>query len=145
MTRTTIQRDILEEPERLEHHFLEIAGASNRVIILVYYPVLDVATEAVRVEFSRRTACQRAVVVRMSNQEQDLAFVRSLRILQENLRKSGPAVVVGYMLIASILICGGIGFALDRWLGTSPWFLIGALLFGIAVGFFELARIIWRQ
>jgi ATP synthase protein I len=52
--------------------------------------------------------------------------------------------LAGYTLIAAILVSGGIGFALDRWLGTWPWFLVGGLLFGIVVGFFELARIVWR-
>ena len=53
--------------------------------------------------------------------------------------------LAGYTLIAAILVCGGIGFGLDRWLGTEPWLLVGGLLFGIVVGFFELARIVWRQ
>ena len=68
-----------------------------------------------------------------------------MRILQENLRQAGPSVVAGYTLIAAILLCGGIGFVLDRWLGGSGWFLLGGLLIGVAVGFFELARIIWRK
>jgi alpha-L-rhamnosidase len=72
-------------------------------------------------------------------------LARSMRILQENLRNSGPVMTAGYTLIAAILVSGGIGFALDRWLGTWPWFLTGGLLFGVVVGFFELARIVWRQ
>jgi F0F1-type ATP synthase assembly protein I len=81
----------------------------------------------------------------MPNNEQGLAIARSLKVFQENLRKSGPEMLAGYTLIAAILICGGIGLALDRWLGTSPWILVGGLLLGIVVGFFELARIVWRQ
>ena len=65
--------------------------------------------------------------------------------MQESLRKSGPAVVAGYSLIGSILLMGGIGYALDAWRGTSPWFLIAGLLLGIIIGFFELAKIIWRK
>lgn len=65
--------------------------------------------------------------------------------MQENLRRSGPAAVAGYTLIGSILLLGGIGYALDAWRGTSPWFLIGGLLLGLIVGFFELAKIIWRK
>jgi len=68
-----------------------------------------------------------------------------MQILQENLRQAGPSVLAGYTLIAAILLCGGIGFVLDRWLGRSPWFLFAGLLTGVAVGFFELARIIWRK
>jgi F0F1-type ATP synthase assembly protein I len=65
--------------------------------------------------------------------------------MQENLRNSGPAVLSGYTLISAILIFGGIGFALDRWLTSSPWFLLAGLLVGIVVGFVELARIVFRQ
>jgi F0F1-type ATP synthase assembly protein I len=65
--------------------------------------------------------------------------------MQENLRKSGPAAVAGYTLIAAILVFGGAGYAIDAWRGTSPWFLIAGLMLGIIVGFFELAKIIWRK
>ena len=68
---------------------------------------------------------------------------RSMRFLQENLRKSGPAMVAGYTLIGAIVLLGGLGYAIDAWQGTSPWFLLGGLLLGIVVGFYELARTVW--
>jgi F0F1-type ATP synthase assembly protein I len=77
--------------------------------------------------------------------EQEIFLAKSLRYMQESLRKSGSAVVAGYTLLASILIFGGIGYALDAWRGTSPWFLLAGLLLGIVVGFFELAKIIWHK
>ena len=43
------------------------------------------------------------------------------------------------------MVLGGIGYALDAWRGTSPWFLVAGLLLGIIVGFVELAKIIWRK
>jgi F0F1-type ATP synthase assembly protein I len=70
---------------------------------------------------------------------------RSMRFLQENLRKSGPAMVAGYTLIGAIVLLGGLGYAIDAWRGTSPWFLLGGLLLGIVVGFYELARIVWPR
>ena len=81
----------------------------------------------------------------MSEEGQELFLAKSLRYMQESLRRSGPAAVAGYTLIGSILLLGGIGYALDAWRGTSPWFLVGGLLLGIVVGFFELAKIIWRK
>jgi F0F1-type ATP synthase assembly protein I len=65
--------------------------------------------------------------------------------MQESLRRSGPAIVAGYTLIAAIMVLGGIGYALDVWRGTSPWFLVTGLLLGLIVGFFELAKIVWRK
>ena len=50
-----------------------------------------------------------------------------------------------YTLIGAILLLGGIGYALDAWLGTSPWFLLSGLLLGIIVGFYELAKTVWRR
>lgn len=81
----------------------------------------------------------------MPGNDRDMFLARSLRALQENLRRSGPAVVAGYTLIAAIILLGGIGYALDAWRGTSPWFLLAGLLSGIIVGFFELAKIVWRK
>lgn len=83
----------------------------------------------------------------MSDKEHDreIFLARSLRFMQDSLRRSGPAAVAGYTLMAAIFLLGGIGYALDAWLGASPWFLIAGLLLGIVVGFFELAKTIWRK
>lgn len=81
----------------------------------------------------------------MADEEQGPLLARSLRYMQETLRKSGPAAVAGYTLLAAIMVLGGIGYALDAWCGTSPWFLVAGLLLGIIVGFAELAKIIWRK
>ena len=64
--------------------------------------------------------------------------------LPATLVRSGPAVAAGYTLIGAIVFLGGIGYALDGWLETSPWFLLGGLLLGLVVGFYELAKTIWR-
>jgi len=81
----------------------------------------------------------------MLDSDQGPFLARSLKFLQENLRRSGPAVTAGYTLIAAIGLLGGIGYVLDRWRGTSPWFLVAGLLLGIAVGFVELAKIVFRK
>jgi len=81
----------------------------------------------------------------MADEEQGTFLTRSLRFMQETLRRSGPAAVAGYTLMAAIMVLGGIGYALDAWRGTSPWFLLAGLLLGIVVGFVELAKIIWRK
>lgn len=80
----------------------------------------------------------------MADDDRATSFARSLQFLQENLRRSGPAVVAGYTLIGAILLLGGIGYAVDRWQGTSPWFLLGGLLLGVVVGMYELAKTVWR-
>jgi F0F1-type ATP synthase assembly protein I len=69
---------------------------------------------------------------------------RSLRAFQENVRRAGPAAAAGYTLIGAIIVLGGIGYAVDAWRGTSPWFLLAGLLLGLIVGFYELAKTVWR-
>ncbi len=49
-----------------------------------------------------------------------------------------------YSLIGAILLLGGIGYAVDEWQGTSPWFLLGGLVFGLVVGFYELAKAVFK-
>jgi F0F1-type ATP synthase assembly protein I len=73
------------------------------------------------------------------------AMERSLRSFQEIIRRSGPAAAASYALIGGIIVLGSIGYAIDRWLGTSPWFLLAGLLLGIIVGFYDLAKTIWKR
>jgi F0F1-type ATP synthase assembly protein I len=47
--------------------------------------------------------------------------------------------------MGSILLLGGIGYAIDAWRGTTPWFLLSGLLLGLIVGFLELAKIVFRK
>jgi ATP synthase protein I len=80
----------------------------------------------------------------MSDDDRGLFLARSLKFLQENIRRSGPAAAASYTLIGAILLFGGAGYALDRWLGTTPWLLLAGLLLGMVVGFYELAKAVWR-
>jgi F0F1-type ATP synthase assembly protein I len=73
------------------------------------------------------------------------ALVRSARAVQRTAEQAGPAAGASYGLIGAILVLGGIGYALDAWLGTSSWFLIGGLMLGIVVGMYELAKTVWHK
>ena len=68
-----------------------------------------------------------------------------LKALQATISRSGPAATVSYTLIGAIILLGGLGYAIDEWRGTSPWFLFGGLFLGLIVGFYELAKTIWRS
>src|SRR5690606_38099712 len=50
--------------------------------------------------------------------------------------KSGLSIAfrIGVELVAALAIGVGIGWALDRWLGSSPWLLILFFVFGAAAG-----------
>lgn len=45
-------------------------------------------------------------------------------------------------LIVSVIVGGCLGFFLDKWLGTKPWFLLGFLLLGNMAGLWNIYRII---
>ena len=81
----------------------------------------------------------------MPKDEPDSFISRSTRSFQENVEKSGSAAGASYTLIGAIILLGGVGYALDRWLGTSPWFLLGGLIAGLVVGFYGLARTVWHK
>jgi ATP synthase protein I len=42
--------------------------------------------------------------------------------------------------VAGILVGAAIGWAIDRWLGTTPWGMIVLLLFGFAAGVLNMMR-----
>jgi F0F1-type ATP synthase assembly protein I len=70
---------------------------------------------------------------------------RSLEEFQDSVRKSGPAASGSYGLIGAILLFGAIGYGLDVWRGTSPWFALAGLLLGLIVGFWELAKTVFKR
>lgn len=81
----------------------------------------------------------------MSEEDRGEPLSRSLRSFQESIRRSGPVASVGYTLIGAILLLGGAGYGFDVWRGTTPAGLLTGLLLGIVVGFYELAKAIWRR
>ena len=79
----------------------------------------------------------------MGKNQSSFSFKRSAESLQDNVRRAGPAAGASYTLIGAIILLGGIGYAVDAWRGTSPWFLLGGLLLGLVVGFYELAKTVF--
>jgi len=63
-----------------------------------------------------------------------------MRAFQDNVRRSGPAAAASYTLTGGILVMGGLGYAADNWLGTTPWLFLGGLVLGIAAGFYALVK-----
>jgi ATP synthase protein I len=59
---------------------------------------------------------------------------------EEN-RKAGFAYAAGLTLFASVAAFTGLGYMLDRWLGTQPWCLVGGIVIGSAAGLFEFVRL----
>ena len=77
--------------------------------------------------------------------DKDPFLKRSTQAFQHSAEQAGPAAGAGYTLIGAIMLLGAIGYGVDRWRGTSPWFLVGGLLLGIIVGMYELAKTVWHK
>ena len=60
---------------------------------------------------------------------------------QEANRKTGIAYAAALNLFASVIALCGVGWALDKCLGTSPWLLVGGLVLGAIVGFYQFIRL----
>lgn len=65
--------------------------------------------------------------------------------LQRSLQNAGSFAAASYTLIGAIVLLGGLGYFADGWFDSSPWLLLIGLLLGIVVGFYELARVVWRR
>lgn len=81
----------------------------------------------------------------MAKRNEDPFVEKSMRSFQETVRKSGPAASASYTLLGAILLLGGIGYGVDVWRGSGPWGLVVGLMLGLIVGFYELARAVWKR
>jgi ATP synthase protein I len=52
------------------------------------------------------------------------------------MRAAEPYIAAVWKLVGGAVVGVLGGYFLDRWLGTSPWFLLGLSLVGISVGFY---------
>ncbi len=76
------------------------------------------------------------------DRKRDAAPARERRFEESS---SGPSALgrafrMSTEFVAGIIAGGGLGWVLDRWLGTSPWGLIVFLMLGFAAGTFNVVR-----
>jgi F0F1-type ATP synthase assembly protein I len=67
--------------------------------------------------------------------------VGSNRDNQEINRKSGIAYAAAFTLFACVTSLSGAGWLADRWFGTKPWLLVGGVVVGAIVGFYQFVRL----
>lgn len=65
----------------------------------------------------------------------------TLREDQEANRKSGIAYAAAFNLFASVVGFAGLGWLLQHWLGKAPWLLVGGIVLGAIVGFYQFIRL----
>jgi len=47
---------------------------------------------------------------------------------------------MGFDFVATVMVCGAVGFLVDRQLGTRPWVMLGLLLAGFVAGLANMWR-----
>jgi ATP synthase protein I len=52
----------------------------------------------------------------------------------ETLRTIGALSAVGFAFVLAVVVGTALGYAVDRWLGTSPWFFLGGFAVGVIAG-----------
>ena len=57
----------------------------------------------------------------------------------------GVALRMGSELVAGVVVGAGLGWGLDRWLGTSPWLMVLCFLLGSAAGMLNVYRGLQRM
>lgn len=62
-------------------------------------------------------------------------------VADETKRKGTLAIGAIYALMGSIVAFIVAGFFLDRVLETSPWFIVGGIILGTIIGFYQFIRI----
>lgn len=56
-------------------------------------------------------------------------------------RTIGALSAVGISFVLAVVMGAGIGYALDRWLGTSPWLFMAFFFVGVAAGILNVLRV----
>ena len=77
--------------------------------------------------------------------ESENSLVQSLKQFQRFVRKSGPSASAAYTLLVAVLFLGGVGFYADHYFNSSPLFILIGLLIGLIIGFYELAKSVFKK
>lgn len=81
--------------------------------------------------------------------EARLAEAKARHAPKEPLQVAGGALAQGFRfaveIVAATAVGSAIGWQLDQWLGSKPWFLLVFMLLGLAAGFINLMRVVNRE
>lgn len=95
----------------------------------------------------RRPEDEAAFQARLSELESKLGKVKAQRDTaraEADAKARGRGMAYGMRMatefVAAIIVGGLIGWALDRWLGTTPWVFLGFFLLGCVAGVLNLMR-----
>ena len=79
------------------------------------------------------------------NNDQKNFLSKSIQQFQRYVRQSGPAASAAYSLLGSVLLLSIIGYSIDQYYESSPVYLIIGLSLWIIIGFYELAKSVFKK
>ncbi|TAL70845.1 MAG: AtpZ/AtpI family protein [Bacteroidetes bacterium] len=56
------------------------------------------------------------------------------------LKELSPFLIMGWQMVLTIVLCGFLGWWLDKQFNTKPWLLIGFLFFGVVAAMVSFLR-----
>ena len=77
-------------------------------------------------------------------EDKDNFSVSTIKHISEMLRKASPYIGTVYIQFTAIIILSGIGYILDQWRGSFPFYFTIGLVLGIIIGIYEMGRLILR-
>lgn len=63
----------------------------------------------------------------------------------EDNRRSAVAYAAALSIFFSVAAGFGLGWAVDRWRGSSPWFMVAGIVLGSALGLYQFVRMTSRM
>ncbi len=63
----------------------------------------------------------------------------------EDNRRSAVAYAAALSIFFSVAAGTGLGWAVDRWRDTSPWFMVAGIVLGSALGLYQFVRMTSRM
>ena len=120
----------------IEKPDLEPAGISNEIINPE--PPAEIASEPTNFELPAQTATESP-----KPELSDMLFQppAERESFAETARKSGLAYAAAITLFASVVFMLIIGWFADLLLGSSPWGIVGGIVLGAVIGFFQFFRL----
>lgn len=58
----------------------------------------------------------------------------------KEIQNTGIAYAAAVSLFVSVVVFLGLGWLLDRWLGTKPWLMAAGIVLGTIIGLYEFVR-----
>ena len=77
-------------------------------------------------------------------EDKDNFSVSTIKHISEMLRKSAPYISTVYIQFAAIVTLSGVGYFLDEWRGSFPFYFTIGLVVGIIIGIYNMGRLILR-